>query len=63
MDTVKEKSKKQIDINSIRKIAVYLEGIKQGKGGNILPLGNIDLEQLWDSIDYLQGSKDYEVVK
>jgi hypothetical protein len=56
-------SKKQIDINSIRKIAVYLEGIKQGKGGNILPLGNIDLEQLWDAIDYLQGSKDYEVVR
>ena len=47
----------KIEIDSIRKIAIFLEGIKQGKGGNILPLGNNDLEELWKAIAFLQNDK------
>ena len=31
----------------LKEIAIYLEGIKQGKG-NIQPLGFIHIESLWD---------------
>lgn len=37
--------------NSLRKIAIYLEGIKHGRGGNVYPLGNQDLEVLWKVIE------------
>lgn len=46
--------KLDIDIDSLGKIAIYLEGIKQGKGGNILPLVDYDIEQLWDAMEYLR---------
>ena len=44
------KSKRQIRVNSIRDIALYLEGIKQGRGGDILPLGTHHLEELWGAM-------------
>jgi len=44
----------QVEVSSLKTIAVYLEGVKQGKGGNLLPLGNNDLEQLWNTISLLQ---------
>ena len=47
----KEFSKQNVD--SLIKIAIYLEGIKQGRGGNIQPLGVNDLEQLWAAISFL----------
>ena len=47
----KEFSKQNID--SLIKIAIYLEGIKQGRGGNIQPLGVNDIEQLWNAISLL----------
>ena len=40
-------------IDSLIKIALYLEGYKKGKG-DILPLGVHDLEQLWDVIEILK---------
>lgn len=42
-----------IEHTSLVKIAVYLEGIKHGKG-DIYPLGNYDLQQLWAAIDKLK---------
>ena len=47
----KEFSKQNVE--SLIKIAIYLEGIKQGRGGNIQPLGANDLEQLWNAISFL----------
>ena len=47
----KEIGKQNVD--SLIKIAIYLEGIKQGRGGNIQPLGVNDLEQLWAVISFL----------
>ena len=44
-----------IDLDSLRRLAVFLEGMKLGKGGNILPLGNYDLEQLWSAIRELES--------
>ena len=49
----KEISKQNVEIDSLIKIAIYLEGIKQGRGGNIQPLGVNDLEQLWKAISFL----------
>jgi len=39
----------KINVHSLRDIAIYLQGIKDGKG-NLLPLGNVVLDDLWDAI-------------
>jgi len=55
MNETKTKAiRQQVEVSSLKTIAVYLEGVKQGKGGNLLPLGNNDLEQLWNTISLLQ---------
>lgn len=46
--------KKVISTKSLSELAIYLSGIKDGKG-NLLPLGTIVLDDLWDAIKYLQG--------
>lgn len=46
--------KKKINIQSLKDIAIYLSGIKDGKG-NLLPLGIIALDDLFNAISYLQG--------
>lgn len=43
----------KIQIDSLKKVAIFLEGVKQGRGGDILPLGNHDLEQIWITIGIL----------
>ena len=53
-------SKQNVEVDSLGKIAIYLEGIKQGKGGNIQPLGTNDLEQLWNAIAYMNGDERFE---
>jgi len=58
-----EISKQNVEVDSLRKIAIYLEGIKQGRGGNILPLGTNDLEQLWNAISFLNGDVRFECRK
>ena len=45
---------KKPNIESLKQIAFYLSGLKDGKG-NLLPLGTVVLEDLWDAIKYLQG--------
>lgn len=59
----KTSNKKNIDIDSLKKIAIFLEGFKQGRGGNLLPLGTNDLEQLWCAISLLQGNSSSWSVK
>lgn len=39
---------------SLSRIAIYLNGLKDGKG-DLLPLGTHDLEQLWNAVKYLRG--------
>lgn len=46
--------KKVINTRSLVELAIYLSGVKDGKG-DLLPLGTIVLEDLWDAIKYLQG--------
>jgi len=55
-----EVSRQQVEVSSLKTIAVYLEGVKQGRGGNLLPLVNNDLEQLWNVISFLQGDERFE---
>ena len=43
-----------INTKSLSDIAIYLSGIKDGKG-DLLPLGTIVLDDLWSAIRYLQG--------
>ena len=45
---------KMINTQSLKDLAIYLSGVKDGKG-NLLPLGTIVLEDLWDAVKYLQG--------
>jgi len=46
--------RKMINTKSLSDLAIYLSGVKDGKG-NFLPLGTIVLDDLWDTINYLQG--------
>ena len=48
--------RKMINTQSLKDLAIYLSGVKDGKG-NLLPLGAIVLEDLWDAVKYLQGDK------
>ena len=48
--------KKTINVQSLKDIAIYLSGVRDGKG-NLLPLGTIVLDDLWNTIQYLQGSR------
>lgn len=52
--------KENVSIDSLKKIGIFLEGFKQGRGGDIQPLGTYDLEQLWNAISLLQGDKRFE---
>jgi hypothetical protein len=49
---VQEKVK--IGTESLKSLAIYLSGVKDGKG-NLLPMGTIVLDDLWNTISYLQG--------
>lgn len=50
---------KNINIQSLKDLAIYLSGVKDGKG-NLLPLGTIVLDDLWDTINYLEGDARYK---
>jgi ribosomal protein S27AE len=54
MENQTAQERTQIDTKSLKELAIYLSGIKAGKG-NLLPLGNIHLENLWNTIKYLHG--------
>lgn len=47
-----------VGTDSLNKLAIYLSGIKDGKG-HLLPLGSIVLDDLWKAIKYLQGDVRY----
>ena len=51
-------SKVSVSIDSLKSLAIYLHGLKDGKG-NLLPLGTIVLDDLWAAIYYLQGDNRY----
>ena len=51
-----------VEIDGLKKIALFLEGVKLGRGGSIHPLGTHDLEQLWGAIAYLQGDVRYRLM-
>ena len=46
--------RKMINTKSLSDLAIYLSGVKDGKG-NLLPLGTIVLDDLLDAVKYLQG--------
>ena len=46
--------KVKVSTESLKSLAIYLSGLKDGKG-NLLPLGTIVLDDLWNTISYLDG--------
>ena len=44
----------QISVKELKELAIYLSGIQAGKG-NLLPLGTVHLDNLWNTIGYLNG--------
>ena len=59
METNKtELSQERIMINTkpLCDLALYLSGLKDGKG-NLLPLGTNVIEELWNAVSYLRGDK------
>lgn len=55
-ETLQEKI--MVNTKSLSELAIYLSGVKDGKG-NLLPLGTIVLEDLWNAVKYLQGDVRY----
>jgi hypothetical protein len=53
-DNKTSQERQMISTNSLKDLAIYLSGVKDGKG-NLLPLGLIVLDNLWNTISYLQG--------
>jgi hypothetical protein len=47
----------RVSIEGLRELAIYLEGIKQGRGGSLEPLGTIAIDNLWEAIRELQQSR------
>lgn len=43
------------DISSqqLKELAIFLEGLKKGSG-NLIPLGETHLENLWEAVKYFQ---------
>jgi hypothetical protein len=61
METNKtELSQERIMINtkSLCDLALYLSGLKDGKG-NLLPLGTNVLDDLWNAVSYLRGDEGF----
>jgi len=58
MEKQAEQEKKMVDTESLSHLAIYLSGVKDGKG-NLLPLGTIVLDELWAAVKYLQGDIRY----
>ena len=54
MEEQAKQEKTEISTQSLRDLAIYLSGVKDGKG-NLLPLGTIVLNDLWDAIKYIEG--------
>ena len=54
MDNKPVQEKVKVSTDSLKSLAIYLSGIKDGKG-NLLPLGTIVLDDLWNAINYLDG--------
>lgn len=50
--------KVMISTKSLTDLAIYLSGVKDGKG-NLLPLGTVVLDELWNTIGYLNGDIRY----
>ena len=59
---IKEPSKIIIDTDSLKDLAICLSGLKDGKG-NLLPLGTIVLDNLWNTIAYIRGDVRYTCPK
>jgi len=53
-----KQEKQMVCTKSLKDLAIYLSGLKDGKG-NLLPLGTIVLEELWFAIKYLEGDARY----
>ena len=47
---------------SLKDLAIYLSGFKDARG-NLLPLGTVVLDDLWNAIKYLQGDVRYTCPK
>jgi|JI10StandDraft_1071094.scaffolds.fasta_scaffold3786480_1 hypothetical protein len=54
-----DKEKQLIHTESLRDVALFLEGMRAAKG-NLLPLGTVVLEELWATIKYLNGDNGYK---
>lgn len=51
---IAQQQKTMVSISSLKDLAIYLSGLRDGKG-NLLPLGTIVLDDLWNAISYLRG--------
>jgi len=44
-------------LEKLRELAIWLEGIKEGRGGSLEPLGTIVIRYLWSAIRELEDAR------
>ena len=50
-----------ISPDALKTIGLVLEGMKLGRGGNIHPMGTVNLEELWEILHFLRGDVRYKL--
>ena len=50
------------NIESLHRLAIWLEGIKQGRGGSLEPLGTIVIDELWKAIHELEERRKRDIL-
>lgn len=49
-----------INTKSLSDLFIYLSGVRDGRGGNLHPLGTIVIDDLQDAIMYLRGDNRFK---
>lgn len=49
-----------INTKSLSDLFIYLSGVRDGRGGNIHPLGTVVIDDLSDTIKYLRGDSRFK---
>jgi len=50
---------KPIDIDVLKRLAIFVKKIKVSKGGNLNPIGTITISELWRVIEHIELCQGY----
>ena len=56
-EKIKDSSEEMPSADGLVTLAIFLEGIKLGRGGNLYPIGTIELDNLWRAVRYIREKR------